>query len=479
MIIPALGFDIGVKSMNVTAQQRQNLYLEVKEEKDKSSVIAYGTPGTLLFNGANAGANPYRGVTEQIGSVFYGVKAGTFYEINNAGTETVRDSTTMLTTSGNVSMAYNGTQVMIVDGTAGYIYTVASNAFAKISSGNFPNGATTVAFQGGFFLVDDPAHLGRFYKSGASDGTSWAATDFAAIASFPTNLVRVFVNQGIVHLLGGSGSEFWSNTGALDFPYSLIQSSAVEWGLAAKWSVAKLMGQTVFLAQNLQGHVQVVMLNGFQPQPISSTELEDELDDYVVSDAIGFTYMLAGHQFYELNFPSANKSWLYDATTSQKAGAPVWSRLKSGTGRHIAQFYVSFINRNIVSDYSNGNLYQLKYDTYSDNGSTIQRQLRMKHIFKNNQQTSIGRLWVDFEEGVGLQTGQGSNPQVMLRVSKDGGHSWSAEIWRGLGKVGKYLTRVFWNRLGRARDWVFELTISDPVKVVILNAGIQVKEGRE
>ena len=477
MIIPALGFDIGVKSPNVTAQQRQNLYLEVKDEKDKSSVIAYGTPGTQLFNGANAGSNPYRGITQQIGNVFYGVKAGTFYEINNAGVETSRG--TINTTAGNVSLAYNGTQVLIVDGTNGYIYTIGTTTLTQIASSNFPNGATTCDFQGGFFLVDDPAHLGRFYKSALSDGSTWSATDYASISSFPTNLVRVFVNQGIVHLLGGSGSEFWSNTGALDFPYALIQGSAIEWGLAAKWSVAKLMGQTVFVAQNLQGHVQVVMLNGFQPQAISSTELDDELDDYNVSDAVGFTYMIAGHQFYELNFPSAGKSWLYDATTSLKAGVPVWSRLKSGSGRHIAQWYISFVNQNIVSDYSNGNLYKLTYDTYTDNGMMIQRQLRMKHIFKNNQQVVIGRFWVDFEEGVGLQTGQGSNPQAMLRISKDGGHSWSAELWRTIGAVGKYMTRVLWKRLGRARDWVFELTISDPVKVVILNAGIQVKEGME
>jgi hypothetical protein len=239
------------------------------------------------------------------------------------------------------------------------------------------------------------------------------------------------------------------------------------------------MGAVTFVAKNLQGHVQIVMLNGFQPFPISSPELEAELDTYAIADAVAFSYMLNGHQFYQVSFPASNKTWLYDATMSQIAGAPIWSQLLSGTGRHLGQFYINFINRNIVTDYSNGNAYEMLATFYTDNGTTIRRVLRSKHVFKNNQQVAVGRLWVDFETGVGLATGQGSNPQVMMGYSKDGGHTWSTELFATLGAIGQYLTRCIWQRLGRARDWVFELAISDPVKVVIINAGLRVLEGRE
>lgn len=478
MIVSAFGFDYGIKSSNVTAQARENLYLDVKTEKDKTTIALYGTPGLNLFNGANAGGNPSRGVTEQIGDNYYTVKAGTFYKVNNAGVETAATGS-LNTTSGNVSMAYNGTQIMIVDGTNGYIYTLATNAVVQISDGNFPNGATTVAFQGGFFLVDDPAHNGRFYKSKSYDGTTWAAADFATAEASPDALIRVYVNQGIVHLLGDQTTEFWSLTGALDFPYQPIQGAAIEWGIAARWSVAKLMGATTFLAKNLAGRVEVVMLNGLQPQPISSPELEAAFDTYSVGDAVAFSYMLNGHQFYQISFPSTGKTWLYDATMSQTAGSPIWSQLFSNAGRHFAQFYVNYINQDIVTDYRNGNAYKMLATTYTDNGVAIRRRLVSKHIFKNNQQVSIGRLWVDMETGVGLATGQGVNPQVIMRYSKDGGHTWSTELWATMGAIGKYLTRAIWQRLGRARDWVFELVITDPVKVVIINAGLRLTEGRE
>ena len=39
-------------------------------------------------------------------------------------------------------------------------------------------------------------------------------------------------------------------------------------------------------------------------------------------------------------------------------------------------------------------------------------------------------------------------PQVMLRWSNDGGHTWSNEIMAGAGKAGEYSTRVLWRRLG-------------------------------
>ena len=84
--------------------------------------------------------------------------------------------------------------------------------------------------------------------------------------------------------------------------------------------------------------------------------------------------------------------------------------------------------------------------------------------------------WLELiaETGVGLSSGQGSDPQVCLRVSDDLGRTWSNEKWRSLGAQGAYRTRVRWNRLGQARDRVFELSGSDPVRTTLidLNVGI-------
>lgn len=67
----------------------------------------------------------------------------------------------------------------------------------------------------------------------------------------------------------------------------------------------------------------------------------------------------------------------------------------------------------------------------------------------------------------------GADPQVMLRWSDDGGHTWSYEHWASMGKIGEYYRRVLWRRLGmtqKLRDRVYEIAGSDPVKVVIMGA---------
>jgi hypothetical protein len=67
----------------------------------------------------------------------------------------------------------------------------------------------------------------------------------------------------------------------------------------------------------------------------------------------------------------------------------------------------------------------------------------------------------------------GYNPEVMLRWSDDGGHTFSNEHWSPMGGIGAYGHRVFWRRLGmtlKLRDRVYEVSGTDPVKIAIMGA---------
>ena len=148
--IPLFGLGIAAKSPFVTAKYLQNLYAENRPQGEKSMLVAYGTPGETLF--ISFGATPCRGGIEfEPGSVAYVVHRGVLWEINNAAVATNRGM--LLTTTGRVSMSHNGTQVMIVDGTNGYIYNTATTVFAQITDGDFPANPTTVTFLAGRFVV--------------------------------------------------------------------------------------------------------------------------------------------------------------------------------------------------------------------------------------------------------------------------------------------------------------------------------------
>ena len=461
--IPIFGLGYKSKSANVTAQTRVNMYLELVPDKDKTQAVAYGTPGLTLFT--DLGDTPFR-CLHSYGDYVYGVHRGTFYQISNAGVATSKG--TLLTATGRCGIENNGLQIMVVDGTYGYTYTIATDTFAQITDADFP-GAATVAFNDGYFIVNEP-DSGRFFLSALYDGTSWDALDFATAESNPDNLVSVVADHGELIPLGDISTEFWSNTGSVDFPYTRMTGAAVEWGLAARWSVAKFDNSLIWLAKNRMGEVQVTRLTGYQPQRVSTFDLENIINGYSsVSDATGFSYLHNGHPFYQINFPTDGESWLYDGASN------AWSKMIShGMTRHRAEIATYFLNRTIVSDNSNGRLYNIDGDVYTENGEEIVSEITTKHVSNNLSRVIIHALQVDLEAGIGLTTGQGSDPQIMLQMSKDGGHTWGAERWRSMGKIGEYKTRAIWYRMGQSRDFVFRLRISDPVKRVILGAYISV-----
>lgn len=455
--IPLLGLGIQSKSPNVTAQRRINFYLEFIQDDDKTRVVAYGTPGLTLF--ADRGDNPIRGM-HPFGDYIYIVHRDTFWRIDSSGTAV--NEGTLTNSTGRVSMDDNGTQIMIAAGTNGYIYNTSTDTFSQISDADYPGG-DTVTFLDGFFIVNRPT-TGEFWISASYNGLAWDALDFATAESNPDDLVRVYRNGGQLILFGDVSTEFWNNTGALDFPYSRV--TAIEWGLAARWSVANFGNGTIFLAKNRMGEVQVVRLDGYTPTIVSTPDLGYLLNNYAtLSDASGFSYMHNEHPFYQLNFPTAGESWLYDGRSN------CWSQLKSfDITRHRAEIGVTFNNKTVVSDYSNGLMYNIDGDVYTDNDQTIIGEIIGKHVFNGLERFTIDELVVDAETGVGLATGQGSNPQIMLQVSTDGGHNFGREKWRTLGAIGEYLTRAKWTCLGQGRDFTFRLKISDPVKRVILGA---------
>lgn len=167
---------------------------------------------------------------------------------------------------------------------------------------------------------------------------------------------------------------------------------------------------------------------------------------------------------FQLNFPSAGKSWLYDATTQY------WSPLSSEGGRHRADIAADFLNQTIVADYENGKLYKLKGDVYTENGMMITRRLRGRHIFDAHKKVRIPRLEILGETGVGLVSGQGSDPQLVMRLSKDGGHSYGTEKWASFGKVGEYGRRAIFGNNGAGRDIIVELVYTEPTKFVLTGA---------
>lgn len=459
-------FGVGIqgKSPKVTSQKRQNCYYEFIPDGESTKVAIYGIPGLESF--VDFGDTPARGLHPFfLNSKLYVVHRATLWEVDNAGTATNRG--TLDTTSGRVYMDDNGVQLCIVDGTYGYTFNTNTTTFAKITDVDFPTSPSSVTCHDSRFIVSKNG-TGQFYGSAISDGTSWSSLDFATAESNPDGLVRVSSRDELV-LWGEITTEFWANTGSGGFPYARIPGTSLEWGLASRASVANFMGSFAFLAKNKEGEVIVAKLSGTQLERISDFELEHIINGYAtVSDATGFAYMLGGHPMYQINFPTGMTSWLYDGSTK------VWSQLKSsGIARHRAEIHANFIDKNYVSDYSTGKIYRVDSSVYTENGDDIELELISRHLVDDDNVFSASSVEIAMETGVGLETGQGSNPQAMFSVSKDGGHSFGTERWCSIGEIGQYQKRVRWRRpFGRGRDIVCKFRITDPIPRRIVAANI-------
>jgi hypothetical protein len=341
------------------------------------------------------------------------------------------------------------------------------------------------AFQGGGTVdITD-----NYFVYNKPDSQLWAASDllspitdplsFASKDGSPDDLVSIIVDRREVYLLGEMSSEVWINSGAVPFPFTRIPGTSTQQGIAAQYSMSRMGNSFAYVSKNNRGEAMVVRMNGYFPERISTHAVETTLVNQNVSNAIAWTYQLEGHEVYVVTFPSIGTNgltWAYDNTTG------LWHKWlyrnnQNEYERHRGNCCAFFNQQVLVGDYQNGKIYQLSRNFYTDDGQPIRRIRRAPHITSDLQRQYFHELQIQFQPGVGLSTGQGEDPQAMLRWSNDGGSTWSNEYWTTIGKQGKYLNRAIWRRLGFSRDKVFEVSISDPVKAVIISANLKAEAG--
>jgi hypothetical protein len=460
--IQLFGSGVSGKSLTVTDQRRVNVYYEVREDGEKSKLCVYGTPGSSLF--AAIGANPVRGMYVFGGKMVVVAGSGA-YTVSSVGV--VTSIGTLQTSAGFVGMSDNGIGVLIVDGSKGYFWN--GTVFTSpITDANFPNGCSTVTFNDTFFLVDDPAVNGQFRSSPGFyiPGVPWVALAFGNASSNPDPIVAVDSDHGYIIVWGSASIEFHQDVGTSPWQYAPIISATQQVGLAAKWSRAKFNNTVAFLGTNLQGGYSVYVGEGFVPKAISNKDIDAIFLTFTtVSDAVAMSYIWDGHPFYALTFPTASRTFLYDGSTN------TWSEQQTGVSaftRYYANQSVVFNGNIYVSDFATGNIYKLDDTVFTDNGTTIARWIQTRHINDKGNMLGIDEVFLDMETGVGLQSGQGSTPQVMVSTSKDGGRTFGNERLMGIGQVGQYLgPRATLRRFGASRDFVFRFKMTDPVKFVV------------
>ena len=473
MQTPILGASYVARSVNAADNRLVNLFPEATADGGKTAGFFNRTPG-LKFQ-QTIGTGPIRALWahQTNGSDFYVVSGTEFYKVT--GLTATPTKLGDVTGTGPVSIADNGTQIFLACNPDGFIYNEVTNVFAKITDPDF-TGAVTVGYLDGYFVYNEP-NSQKLWVTQLLDGTSVNPLDFASAEGSPDGLVAVNINHREAWLFGTDSVEVWYDAGLADFPLTQIQGAFNEIGCVAAFSIAKLDNALFWLGTDARGQGIVYRANGYTGTRVSTHAIEYAIAQYGnISDAVAYTYQQEGHAFYVLTFPTGNATWVYDVSTQSWHERAGWNTSLGQFTRHRSNCQCNFLGNTVVGDYENGNIYTLDLSVYADNGG-IQKWLRSWRALptgtNNLKRSSQHSLQLDCESGTGLNTGQGSDPEIMLRWSDDGGHTWSNEHLSKMGKIGQYYRRVFWRKLGmtlKLRDRVYEISQTDPVKAVIVGA---------
>jgi hypothetical protein len=312
---------------------------------------------------------------------------------------------------------------------------------------------------------------GRQFGADFGTVTNFNALNFATAEGSPDNTKQIISDKQQLIQLGSLSAEIAANTGAAGYPFERLGSGGdFNLGTIAAFGAALIDNSFAFPASDLT----VRILRGITPTRISTHAIEQEIQTLTrKDDAIGLSFTLNGHLFYLLNFPSGERTFIYDITSQQ------WHELggyyeQNWPGVSAAAAY----GKIFVQDGSSGRIGTLDPTYYTHWDRPQLMQWTYQNVYSENETAFHDRLEIVFQKGTGLISGQGSDPKVMLDISDDGGMTWRTLPPRDIGMIGQYKARAYWDRLGSSKDRVYRASVSDPVITTVLDTQLYTRGGR-
>lgn len=466
LLITGPAYDTGIPMQN--GQKLINWYLEQDQAGGKHQLILRPTPGMTTFC-TISGRSTIRGLIQYRG-ILYAIADHYLYSVSSAGVATLIGglATTTAHTTTQVRHAAYGNQIIILDSGYGFVYNTSTLTLTQVADPDFPSNVSDVTVQDGYFIVSKE-NSENFYVSEPGDALTWDPLDVFESGANGDYLVAMVSDHKELWLLNSRSIEIWYQTADPNALFQRREGGVLNVGIVAARTLVQADNTLFWLSQDDSGQNLVMRANGYTPTNITNAAVAAKLSEYTtVSDAFAYTHRVGVHHFYVLTFPTEGKTWVYDMSNEQ------WHERQSYIGsdytRHRGNCAAFCYSKSLVGDYQAAKIYQYSTTTYDEDGAILKRQRVTQPLPFQAYFTSIYDLEIDFEPGVGLSSGQGSDPQVMLRVSVDGGHTFGSALYRSLGAQGAYTKRARWDTLGYGRDWVFEITVTDPVNAVLLGA---------
>lgn len=468
-------------SPNVSIETLFNWYPQrVEVGSEKAQIVYYPTPGIEPF--CVLDDFPVRGLFSQDG-LTCAVAGQSFYTIDTVTGIPTKIGTLRAKDANPATMNSSGTaghQIYITSGGFGDIYDTIAGTLTPITAAGYPDATPMGTYLDTYFLTikGDSA---QFNISGLLDGQSWSSLDFAVRVQASDNLVGIIQNNKVIWLIGSLTSEPWYDSGAATFPFQSVPQILIPMGSCAPFSITRISaggdGAVGWMHQSERGRGEFVVAQSYSPQRVSTYAVEATWSqDAQLSNTSAYCYTDQGHEFCVLTV--GNSTWVYDFTEQLWHRRGWWNAITGQQDRQRGWVHCNANGIHLLGDWETGVVYRQDNAITTDAGSTIVRQRRAPHLSNEQKFNFYSAFQLDMETGLGTSSGQGSAPIALLQWSDDGGHTWSAGVQMNAGVRGDYLTRCMAHgNLGRSRDRVFQVTVSDPIPWRLLQAYVQVTPG--
>ena len=445
-----------------SSQRTVNFYPEI-DDQYKDKVVLKAFPGHTRW--ARVGGGPIRGML-RFGGVLIVVSGSVVYKVTSGGT--ITSLGTINTSTGFVSMDENGDELVIVDGADGWVYDGAT--LAQIVDATFTaTNADQVAAMDGFFIVNQPG-TGTIWVSDAFDATTWNALK-TANAEFKSDRLTTIWTDRELYLGGVFTIQAFYNSGASPMPFEAIRSARYLYGTVGTKTVVTVGNTSYMLCRDTNGNIFAGRLNGSSIERVSTRALEAFWSGLDYTSAYAFAIHFKGHEWYVVTFPAADtgygRTYLYDISVGWWTEIGPWEDKAGDFAKHPMLAHVHFDGMHLIGD-ELGWLSKLDDSVYKFGTETMISLRRSPVLHDKREKISIRNFTVDMETG--NETPSVPDPKIRMRHSKDGGYTWKNTRYASTSNdsSNKRKHEVNFKQLGQARDWVFEISISDEVSRKIL-----------
>lgn len=470
------------QSVIADAERTVNMYVEQHQTQGVENPSAlFPTPGFQMWTPVSTVGDVGARGSVVAGSRFFRVMGGGFYEFDVNGTPTlwgrvaVDQNPAQLVFDGIV-----GGQVGIVSGGSVYCFTLGTNTFsAALLSGGY----THLAFAGGFGLAFNSI-TGIVVLSSLNDLSTWNVGTFFRRSFFADPAQAMFVDaNNLVWLLGTETFEVWYNTGASSTqPWAPLSGLVGRYGIAAPFAFAVSGKGNFWLARNPEGIGLFVLTQGSVPQPVSTYAVNTAIAGYLrtaqITDTEIVMYQSEGHTFANVSFPSVPATWSFDVEGTNWAERGKWNSKTAKFELWAPRTHSFAFGKHLIGDRATGTVWQMDASFATEiDGTGIRRLRQTPGLIQEHQRFPVDQLELLMDVGLGIPTGQGSDPQIMLSVSDDGGRTWGNERIASVGRMGEYRKRVYWSQLGSSAHKVFRVSFTEPIPLRIIDAWLNNAEG--